>query len=125
MELYTTDLKFLKLEMIQRNRVCQISRPTKHTTDLKYLHKSLSGKSDYRLIWPNMVLSLKLCLLPPCTSSSTERGFSCFRRIKSYLRSTMCEDRLNACSLCSIHNEIFNWILAESLTNGLLGVRSG
>ena len=76
-ELYTTDINLLKLEMIQWNRLCKISNPTKHTTDLKYLHKHLSEKSDHRLIWPNLVLLLKLYPLLPCTSRSAECGFSC------------------------------------------------
>ena len=59
-------------------------------------------------MWPNLVLFLKLYLLLPCTSCSAERGFSCLRRIKTYLRSTMSEDKLNACALCNVHNEILD-----------------
>ena len=51
-ELCTTDInwKMLKLEMIQWKRLCKIANPTKHTTDLKYLHKYLSEKSDHRIM---------------------------------------------------------------------------
>ena len=119
MELYTSDLnwKFLKIEMIQWNRVGHISNPTKHTTNLKYLHKYLSENSDHRLMWPNLVSFLKLYLLLPCTSCSAERGFSCLIRIKTYLRSTMKEDRLNACALCNMHTETLDQLDLDTFTD--------
>ena len=51
-ELYTTGInwKMLKLEMIRWNRLYKLSNLTKHTTDLKYLDKYLSEKSDHRLM---------------------------------------------------------------------------
>ena len=122
-ELYTTDInwKMFKLETIQWNRLCKISNPTKHTTDLKYLHKYLCEESDHRLMWPNLVLFLKLYLLLSCTSCSTERGFSCLRCIRTYIRSTMIENRLNASALCNVHHEILNnWTLAKLLMNILI-----
>ena len=49
-KLYNSLVGSLKLKMIQWNRLCKISNPTKHTTDLKYLHKYLSEKFDHRLM---------------------------------------------------------------------------
>ena len=39
------------------------------------------------------------------TSATAERSFSCLRRIKTYLRSTMTDNRLNNLFLLHIHSE--------------------
>ena len=48
---------------------------------------------------------LKLCLLSPASPCAAERSFSTFRRLKTYLRSTMTQNRLNSLMLCQIHNK--------------------
>ena len=48
---------------------------------------------------------LRLCLLSPASSCAAERSFSTFRRLKTYLRSTMTQNRLNSLMLCQIHNK--------------------
>ena len=35
-----------------------------------------------------------------------------------YLRSTMSEDRLNACALCNVHNEILDQLDIGKITDG-------
>lgn len=42
----------------------------------------------------------------PVTSCSAERSFSCLRRIKSYTRNTMGQDRLSSLAICSIERDI-------------------
>jgi len=42
----------------------------------------------------------------PVTTASCERSFSKFKLIKTYLRSTMTEERLNNLALISIENDI-------------------
>ncbi|KAE9522185.1 hypothetical protein AGLY_017445 [Aphis glycines] len=49
---------------------------------------------------------LKLLVVIPMTSSEAERGFSTLIRIKTCLRSTMGEERLNALSILSIESEM-------------------
>ena len=46
---------------------------------------------------------LRLYLTVPITSSTSERAFSTLRRLLTYLRSTMTEQRLNNCMLLHIH----------------------
>lgn len=42
----------------------------------------------------------------PDYKCSSRAGFSCLKRIKSYLRNTMLQDRLSALSLFSIEKEL-------------------
>ncbi|KAJ8887145.1 hypothetical protein PR048_013360 [Dryococelus australis] len=46
-----------------------------------------------------------LCVLP-ITTNTVQRSFSTLCRLKTYLRSTMTEDRLNGLALLHIHQEI-------------------
>ena len=44
----------------------------------------------------------------PVTSAEAERSFSGLRRLKSYLRSTMSQSRLNHVSILNAHSEILD-----------------
>ena len=46
---------------------------------------------------------VKLLLVMPATNAGSERSFSAVRRIKTYLRSTMSQQRLNHLMLLHVH----------------------
>ena len=48
---------------------------------------------------------LRLLLTVPCSNAEAERNFSCLRRQKTYLHSTMGQDRLNNIALPHVHQE--------------------
>ena len=47
-------------------------------------------------------------LVCPVTSCSAERSFSSLRRLKTWLRSTMTQTRLNSVAVCNIHRDILD-----------------
>ncbi|XP_035690920.1 zinc finger MYM-type protein 1-like [Branchiostoma floridae] len=49
---------------------------------------------------------LRLYLTVPITSATSERAFSSLKRLLTYLRSTMTEQRLNNCMLMHVHKDI-------------------
>ena len=49
---------------------------------------------------------LKLILVIPATNAVSERTFSTLRRVKSYLRSTMSQSRLNHLILLKVHSQL-------------------
>ena len=52
----------------------------------------------------NIVMKLvRLVLHMPATNAISERSFSAMRRIKTYLRSTMRQERLNAVMVLHVH----------------------
>ena len=59
----------------------------------------------FRSMFVQVESLLKLCLLSPASPCAAERSFSTFRRLKTYLRSTMTQNRLNSLMLCQIHNK--------------------
>ena len=54
---------------------------------------------------PDIVTVFKIFLTIPVTVASAERSFSKLKLIKSYLRSTMSQERVSALSILSIENE--------------------
>ena len=61
--------------------------------------------SAKREIISEVIKLIKLILLIPATNAS-ERAASAVRRIKTYLRSTMSQQRLNYCMILHIHKEL-------------------
>ncbi|KAF0694599.1 zinc finger MYM-type protein 1-like, partial [Aphis craccivora] len=67
---------------------------------------------------PNLWVALKIMMTIPVTTASYERSFSKLKLIKTYLRSTMTEERLNDLALISIENEIVSKLnLNEAIQN--------
>lgn len=65
------------------------------------------------LSFPKIALLLRIFATLPVSTSSAERSFSCLRRLKTYLRSTMKEERLNG--LTSMHMQPDIDITAEEV----------
>ena len=66
----------------------------------------LSLSSNERLIISEVCVLLRLILVMPSTNAISERSFSALRRIKTYLRSTMSQDRLNYLLVLHVHKEL-------------------
>ncbi|KAJ8913933.1 hypothetical protein NQ315_005731 [Exocentrus adspersus] len=49
--------------------------------------------------------ALQILLAQPCTTCTIERSFSTLRRVKTWLRSTMTEDRLVGLCMMSVHRK--------------------
>ena len=57
------------------------------------------------MIFSEVVSLVKIVLVNPATNAVSERTFSAMRRLKTYLRSTMAQKRLNAVMLLHVHKE--------------------
>lgn len=70
--------------------------------------KLLSFLQEKKLkeVYPNMWVALRIAVTIPVTVAAAERSFSKLKLIKTYLRSTMCQERLNGLPLMSINQEI-------------------
>ena len=56
------------------------------------------------LVFPNVRRMLTRVMILPVTSCEAERSFSTLRRIKTYLRSTMKQERLTGLALLNVHS---------------------
>ena len=58
---------------------------------------------EVRRMFAHVEALVRLLLVNPASSASAERSFSTLRRLKTYLRSTIGQARLNHAALCQIH----------------------
>ena len=56
-------------------------------------------------MFSQMETLVKLLLTMPCSNAEAERSFSCLRRVKTYLRNSMNQDRLNHAAVLHVHQE--------------------
>ncbi|VAH99507.1 unnamed protein product [Triticum turgidum subsp. durum] len=56
--------------------------------------------------FPNATIAYRILLTIPVTVASAERSFSKLKLLKSYLRSTMTQERLSELALIAIENDI-------------------
>ena len=78
-------------------------------------------------MFPEFAKALKILAVIPATSCSAERSFSSLRRLKTYLRNSMGQERLSSLALLHIEREYVNKVLKEDMTKmiDVFGQRSG
>ena len=74
--------------------------------------------------FPNFWTALRILLTIPVTVASGERSFSKLKLIKTYLRSTMSQERLNGLAILSIENEVAGQLDFSELINDFASVKS-
>ena len=60
---------------------------------------------EYQAIFPQMMKLIQLLLVIPATSATSERSFSSLWLVKTFLRSTMSQERLNYLMMIYVHKE--------------------
>ena len=81
-------------------------RHVKKVTSLTTLSDALVQNSENKVVramFREVEKMLRIYLTIPVTSSTSERSFSALRQIKTYLRSTVTQKRLNGLMLPFIH----------------------
>lgn len=76
-----------------------------------YVMTNVADNVDKIVLMPSVVRSMfdqveqlvRLLLTIPASSAEAERSFSSLRRLKSYLRTTMKQERLNHCTVLHVH----------------------
>ena len=104
----------------------QRDSPTSHTAsktptifDIKDYFTTLTGAQ--RSLLSQVCSAVKLILVMPASNSTSERSFSTLRRVKTYLRSTMTQQRLNNIMVLNVHKEITDSIKPKDIANEFVG----
>ena len=84
----------------------------------KYFH-SLVGAQ--RSLLSEVCKILKLILIMPATNATSERSFSTLRRVKTYLRNTMSQQRLNNLMLLHVHRDLTDTLDLSAVANDFVG----
>ena len=100
---------FLDQNLLQME--CTLAKQTLQGKELETINDVLKDLLPLKAAFPNLVKLLQIVLTTVVSTASCERSFSALKRIKTYLRSTMSEQRLNDVAILSIEKR-----LAESLS---------
>ena len=75
-------------------------------TNVRTVAKMMLKVSTARDMFTEVDKLIRLYFTIPITTATGERSFSVLRRIKTYLRSTMTEERLNNAMLLHCHKDL-------------------
>ena len=102
---YSEDLHKYRLTVqLYRHFHNEKLKDTKLTVSLSVIVDFLKTLSlSAREMFSEIVTLVKILLVIPATNASSERTFSALRRIKTYLRTTMTQARLNHLMILHIH----------------------
>ena len=87
------------------NRPDQLSETSSVADVIKYIQTLSAPKRDF---FCEIVKVTKLLLTMPATNAESERSFSALRRVKTWLRSTMTQQRLNHVMILHIHKDMID-----------------
>lgn len=79
-----------------------------HLLEIETSMNTISGLAGFIFtnkvgaVYPNVTIALRIFLCTLASNCSAERPFSCLRRIKNYLRSTLCQESLNSLAILAI-----------------------
>lgn len=81
-----------------------VSTNPKQTTPLDMCR--ILRNDDLVTLFPNVDIALRMYACTPAANCTAERSFSCLKRVKSYLRSKMTNDRLNSLAILAIEAQL-------------------
>ncbi|XP_078494173.1 zinc finger MYM-type protein 1-like [Ciona intestinalis] len=84
---------------------------------IEALQKEMSNNSSLRTLAPNLHTALITYVVLPTSSCEAERSFSMLRRLKTYLRSTQTQKRLNSLAIIAAHRSVAEELDINSITN--------
>ncbi|XP_025760119.1 zinc finger MYM-type protein 1-like [Oreochromis niloticus] len=87
--------------------------PSKSMTSFELLN--FVHDNDLSEIYPNLWTALRIAVTLPVTVASAERSFSKLKLIKTYLRSTMAQERLTGLAIISINHAIADQISYDDI----------
>jgi hypothetical protein len=105
------DITYLQSElpMFHRHAKERLTSLTQVATHARALNK------EVRDLFPSVMALIRLLLLCPASSAEAERSFSSLRRLKTWLRSTMTQERLNSVAVCHIHQDLLDRIDMDAI----------
>ena len=90
-------------------------------TNIRNVVSHLKSMSNAQLeIISEVVTLVKIILVMPATNATSKRSFSALRRIKTYLRSTMSQNRLNHLMMLYVHKELLDKLELLDIANNFV-----
>jgi hypothetical protein len=117
---YPNDLHISFVDEFQQWSCFMRYQASSSPSHLLKLLKTLHLESTF----PNVETALRMYLTLPISNSEGERSFSKLKRIKSELRSTMQQSRLNALSVMSIESDLVQKLSFDNIIKDFAAIKS-
>ena len=115
-ELYDIDKESIDMEAKLAKKTFGQKENLEHISDV---FKSLIPLKD---AFPELVKLIRISMTIAVNTAHCERSFSALKRIKTYLRSTMCEQRLTDLAILSIEREISGMLSLDEVIDRFAGI---
>lgn len=102
-EQFAINTEYISVELRQAKRL--VDRKTSESQEIRSMVAFSSFLAPYKEAFPDLYRLLNIALVMPPTSASCERSFSSLRMIKNYLRSTVCDTKLDSLGVIAIHHK--------------------
>ncbi len=109
------------LNMVSLSAECPMAKRTLSGKDIGSVHDVFVELSPFQTAFPNLVKALQIILTIAVSSASCERSFSSLKRIKTWLRTTMKEERLVDLATLSIERDLSAKISLEQVVRDFAG----
>lgn len=123
-QIYNNDLDSdLIEECIHFKKHCAVGLTHPSEKSLEGISKFLKNNS-LQDVYPNLDIAIRISLCIPATNCAGERSFSCLRRVKNYLRTSISELRLNSLSLLCIEANTTKTLSYKDIINEFANKKS-
>ena len=85
---------------------------------IKYVRNLTQMQKD---LLSDICTVIKLILVMPATNAVSERSFNALRRVKTYLRATMTQKRLNHLIILHVHKDLTDKLNLNDIGNDFVG----
>ena len=79
---------------------------------------------EVRGIFGQVETLVRLLLVVPASSAEAERSFSALRRLKTWLRASMTQTRLNSVAICHVHQKHLDTVDLEEICESFIAVNA-
>ena len=91
-------------------------------SEISDITEVLHALGPARRLYSQLSELVRLLLVISVSSSTAERSFSCLRRLKTYLRSTMAQERLNHLLILNMHQDKTDLIDLRSIARDFVSL---
>ena len=95
----------------------QVAKQTLAGKDPEHISDVLIELTPLKLAFPNVVKLLQIVMTICVSTAKCERTFSSLKRIKSYLRSSMSEQRLTDIAILSIERDLADSLILDDIVD--------
>ena len=115
----------LNIQLLMYGNLVKEALPmVKEVTNICTICDAMNKSNTYKTMLPEVHNLLRLYLTIPITSATSERSFSALKRVLTYLRSTMTEERLNHCLLLHIHKNVTDTLDIKEIAKDFINTNS-